>query len=243
VAEKYRIANLKEPLVLYRSPQGDAISCTHAAEQNQMAEQIQRAAFEKLHFPLGSRWDDVRELGRLLYFAGMVKNIAAVERLFSELHSAFCHSAFAAGIAPAALQELKIDPYIKLAWLYFAAGSQEGFKRCIHELLDSGFQGIFQNYTANPDAEERFIASALEQYRARSSSKSSRHSISNKRFAEQFLYFAWKYYHADDLKNFRRCLIRSFFYAPSLQGFMLLAKSLLGKTLMEHIHTIKTSLP
>jgi hypothetical protein len=238
VAEKYSIANLEEPLVSYRIPHEAAISSTHAAEQKKMAEQIQQAVFEKLHVPLDTRWDDVRELCRLLYFDGTVKNIAAIETLFAQLYSAFCHSAFAAGIPPAALQELKIDPYTKLAWLYCAAGSREGCIRCIHEALDSGFQGVFQNCNTTPDAAERFIAPALEQYYSRAPVP----RASKKLLAEQFMYFAWKYYHGDDMKNFRRCVARSFFYAPSVTGLMLLVKSVLGKTLMEHIHTIKTAL-
>jgi hypothetical protein len=83
-----------------------------------------------------------------------------------------------------------------------------------------------------------FIAPALERYYSRAPVP----RASKKLLAEQFMYFAWKYYHGDDMKNFRRCVARSFFYAPSVTGLMLLVKSVLGKTLMEHIHTIKTAL-
>ena len=242
VAEKYGIANLKEPLALYRIPHGDAISHASAEKQKQMAEQIQRATFKKLHFPLENRWDEVQELCRLLYFDGTVTNIMAIEALLAQLHNAFCHSAFAAGINPSALEALKIDPYTKLAWLYFDAGSREGFNRCIHEILDSGFQGVFQNFRATPAAEEGFVAPALEQYHVCTSTKAPLRSSTRKLFAQQFMYFAWKYYQADDIKNFRRCLARAFFYAPSAKGFMLLVKSLLGKAAMERIHTIKTAL-
>ena len=130
-------------------------------------------------------------------------------------------------------------PYVKFAWAYFNQGDLDNFNRCVNKLMDSGFPGPFDTPTNDLYKKEESIFKALNKYFLANKQDAESDDREKNFLCSQYTYLAWTYYAMREMKQFRRCLLKSFRNYPSVKGVVVLLKSLLGRRAIEAIHRLK----
>lgn len=239
IAGKYSVANLKEPLVYLRVPREGTITYDKIDEQTQQAEQIYLNVLRTLDPEITHRENEVRALNKYIFSDGELNDIERAEKLFIRIYSAFCNSSFTVNTNKDALNRIMYAPYVKFAWSYFNQGALYMFDRCVAKVMDSGFPGPFDIPAKDLCIEEESIFKALNNYFLTNKHDIQSAARAKNLFSRQYASLAWHYYAMGDMRQFRRCLNRSFRNHPSPGGAVLLLKSLLGRRTIEGIHRLR----
>ena len=242
IAEKYPIANLKETLVYHRMPRQGTITYEMADDQKQQAKQLHTGVLDSFKPRIACGEDEIKTLRRFIFGNEAIKEIDNAEKLFNKIYTAFCNSPFVNQMTANKLKAIKIEPYVKFAWEYFNQASLEDFNRCINEVMDSGFQGPFDIPAFDLCKKEKYIFNVLNKYFFSDKQSLDRKKRGKDFLCNQYIHNAWGYYSMGDMKNFRRCLVKSLSRQLSVKGLILLLKSLLGKRTMEEVHRIRLML-
>ncbi len=239
ISERYPIACLKDPLIYYRIPREGTITYEKESEQAKQAEQTYLEVIYKLIPEITFRDDEIKELRYFISDNGELRNVDNAEKLFLRIFSAFCNSSFTAHINKDKLKNIMYASSVRFAWCYFNKGDLDNFDRCVNKLMDSGFPGPFDPPANDLYKEEKSIFKALNNYYL-ANKKDVKSDAGEKNFlCSQYANFAWKYYAMGEMRQFRRCLLKSFRNHPSAKGAVLLLKSLLGRRTIEGIHRLR----
>ena len=240
IAEKYPVANLKEPLVYLRVPGEGAITYEKIDEQTQQAERIYLNVLHNMDPEITSRENEVKALRTFIFSNGELRDIDRAEKLFIRIYSAFCNSSFTAHINKDKLKAIMCEPYMNFSWEYFSKGSLDNADRCVNEVLDSGYQGPFDILIPDLYKGEEYIIKVLNEYFFTNRQDTEMMERAKDLFRNQYLYLAWKHYAIGEMRQFRRCLLEAFRNRPSGKGAVLLLKSLLGKRAIEGLHRLRS---
>jgi glycosyltransferase involved in cell wall biosynthesis len=239
IAGKYSVANLKEPLVYLRVPREGTITYDKIDEQAQHADQIYLNVLRTLDPEITRRENEVRALKKYIFSDGELNDIGRAEKLFIRIYSAFCNSSFTVNINKDRLNRIVYAPYVKFAWSYFNQGNLDMFDHCVAKVMDSGFRGPFEIPADDLYQKEEFTFKALNKYFLGNKQDVASRVRKKFFFSRQYAYLAWNYYSMGEMRQFRRCLSRSFRNHPSPGGAVLLLKSLLGRRTIEGIHRLR----
>jgi hypothetical protein len=105
--------------------------------------------------------------------------------------------------------------------------------------MDSGFQGPFVLPVPDIYKNEKYLFESLQKYFFANKQNLGLRKRGKDFLCNQYLNIGWQYYNMLDMQNFRRCLWGAFWYHPSVNGLVLLFKSLFGRRAMEAISRIR----
>lgn len=237
IAARYPVGAVTEPLVCYRIPAHEAISCSHAEGQQRFVREVQQAVLCGLAPALGDLLPAIRELGLFLFFsAAPPSDIAGAEQLLRRLYAAFCKAAFAAGASKDELQAVMIQPYLLFAWRYYERGQQADFQRCIHEAIACGLRAPIAVPEGDLQQKEQQVFEALENY---AEGALARQASGRALLASQHRSCAWQYYNAGDMTRFRQRVLCAWRLEPDRSLAALWLKSFLGKQMLDEVSSIK----